>query len=206
MERTTGMPSGERTEDPNERDRTLLEDGPGEGRRHLDRDPEAHQRRGRETGEITWTFAKFCEVVYLPVCKRKWKASTDMVETNRLEVHLVRPLGEKLMQDITRSELQALLDETGSELRAEYGRSSPIPAAVRFRARDERGRCGSESRCGALYAAALPGRAEREVLTPDQAATMIGALELREKVIVRLATWEGNASWRDPGAAIGRSG
>jgi integrase len=31
----------------------------------------------------------------------------------------------------------------------------------------------------------------REVLTPEQAATMIGALELREKVIVRLATWEG---------------
>ena len=31
----------------------------------------------------------------------------------------------------------------------------------------------------------------REVLTPDQAAILIGALELREKVIVRLATWEG---------------
>src|SRR5216684_2843394 len=47
----------------------------------------------------------------LPVCHRKWKASTDMVETNRLEVHLVRPLGEKLMQEITRSELQTLLDD-----------------------------------------------------------------------------------------------
>lgn len=48
---------------------------------------------GAENPEkITWTFAKFCEVVYLPVCHRKWKASTDMVEANRLEVHLVRPL------------------------------------------------------------------------------------------------------------------
>ena len=60
--------------------------------------------------KITWTFAKFCEVVYLPVCHQKWKASTDMVEANRLEVHLVRPLGEKFMQEVTRSELQALLD------------------------------------------------------------------------------------------------
>ena len=34
------------------------------------------------------------------------------------------------------------------------------------------------------------GRA-REVLTPEQAAIMIGALELREQVIARLATWEG---------------
>src|ERR1700723_3548725 len=34
-----------------ERDRTLLEDGSDEGGRHLNRDPEAHQRRGRESGE-----------------------------------------------------------------------------------------------------------------------------------------------------------
>jgi hypothetical protein len=40
---------------------------------------------GAENPEkITWTFAKFCEVVYLPVCHREWKASTDMVEANRL--------------------------------------------------------------------------------------------------------------------------
>ena len=52
---------------------------------------------GAENPEkITWTFAKFCEVVYLPVCHRKWKASTGMVETNRLEVHLVRPLGAEV--------------------------------------------------------------------------------------------------------------
>jgi hypothetical protein len=42
---------------------------------------------------VSWlTFAKFCEVIYLPVCHRKWKASTDMVEKTRLVVHLVRPL------------------------------------------------------------------------------------------------------------------
>src|SRR5947199_10198548 len=65
---------------------------------------------GAENPEkITWTLAKFCDVVYLPVCHRKWTASTDMVEANRLEVHLVRRIEEKLMQDITRSELQVLL-------------------------------------------------------------------------------------------------
>ena len=34
-----------------ERDRTLLKDGSDESRRDLDRDPEAHQRRGGEPGE-----------------------------------------------------------------------------------------------------------------------------------------------------------
>jgi hypothetical protein len=32
---------------------------------------------------------------------------------------------------------------------------------------------------------------DRLVLTPEQAVTMIGALDIREKVIARLATWEG---------------
>src|ERR1700722_6049605 len=34
-----------------ERDRTLLKDGSGEGRRDLNRDPESSQRRGRESGQ-----------------------------------------------------------------------------------------------------------------------------------------------------------
>ena len=147
---------------------------------------------GAESPErITWTFAKFCEVVYLPVCHRKWKASTDMVEANRLEVHLVRPLGEKLMQDITRSELQALLDEKARSC----GRS--MVDHLRFRLRSVFALAMSEGVVDRNPAAALftprhyqEGRS-REVLTPDQAATMIGALELREKVIVRLGTWEG---------------
>src|SRR5579862_690772 len=147
---------------------------------------------GAENPEkITWTFAKFCEVVYLPVCHRKWKASTDMVEANRLEVHLVRPLGEKLMQDITRSELQALLDEKARSC----GRS--MVDHLRFRLRSVFALAMSEGVVDRNPAAALftprhyqEGRS-REVLTPDQAATMIGALELREKVIVRLGTWEG---------------
>ena len=147
---------------------------------------------GAENPEkITWTFAKFCEVVYLPVCHRKWKASTDMVETNRLEVHLVRPLGEKLMQEITRSELQALLDEQARSC----GRS--MVDHLRFRLRSVFALAMSEGVVDRNPAAALftprhyqEGRS-REVLTPEQAAILIGALELREKVIVRLATWEG---------------
>jgi integrase len=139
----------------------------------------------------TWTFAKFCELVYLPVCHRRWKASTSMVEANRMEVHLVRPLGEKLMQDITREELQRLLDGEAQE----SGRS--MVDHLRFRLRSIFTLAMSEGIVDRNPAAALytprhhrEGRA-KEVLTPEQAAMMIGALELRERVIVRLATWEG---------------
>ncbi|MEI9814246.1 MAG: site-specific integrase [Acidobacteriota bacterium] len=174
-----------------ERDRTLLEDGSGEGGSILTEILKPINEGAENPEKITWTFAKFCEVVYLPVCHRKWKASTDMVETNRLEVHLVRPLGAKLMQEITRSELQALLDEQARSC----GRS--MVDHLRFRLRSVFALAMSEGVVDRNPAAALftprhyqEGRS-REVLTPDQAAILIGALELREKVIVRLATWEG---------------
>lgn len=162
---------------------------------------------GAENPEkITWTFAKFCEVVYLPVCHRKWKASTDMVETNRLEVHLVRPLGQKLMQEITRSELQALLDEQARSC----GRS--MVDHLRFRLRSVFALAMSEgvvdrNPAAALgYAAALPGRAEsgsfdsgagghldRSAGTPGEGYRSAGNLG-------------GNATRRNSGAANGRSG
>src|ERR1700677_475367 len=135
--------------------------------------------------KITGTFAKFCEVVYLPVCHRKWKASTDMVETNRLEVHLVRPLGKKLMQEITRSELQALLDEQARSC----GRS--MVDHLRFRLRSVFALAMSEGVVDRNPAAALftprhyqEGRSRR-VLTSEEAVAMIGALDLRERVIAR---------------------
>jgi len=147
---------------------------------------------GAENPErVIWTFAAFCEEVYLPVCHRKWKVSTGMVEANRLEVHLIRPLGQKLMQEITRSELQTLLDEEARSC----GRS--MVDHLRFRLRSVFALAMSEDVVDRNPAAALftprhyqEGRS-REVLTPEQAATMIGVLNLREKVIVRLATWEG---------------
>src|SRR5437764_12026862 len=95
------------------------------------------------------------------------------------------------MQDSTRSELQELLDEKARSC----GRS--MVDHLRFRLRSIFALAMSEGVVDRNPAAALfsprhyqEGRS-REVLTPDQAATMIGALELRAKVIVRLRTWEG---------------
>jgi hypothetical protein len=59
---------------------------------------------------IGFTFEQFVELVYLPVCYRKWKASTAMTEVDRLQFHLVQSLGPKAIQKITREEMQSLLD------------------------------------------------------------------------------------------------
>jgi len=147
---------------------------------------------GAENPEkIIWTFAKFCEVVYLPVCHQKWKASTGMVEANRLEVHLIRPLKERVMQEITRKELQNLLDKEARSC----GRS--MVDHLRFRLRSVFTLAMSEGVVDRNPAVALftprhyqEGRSRR-VLTSEEAVAMIGALDLRERVIARLATWEG---------------
>ena len=140
---------------------------------------------------ITWTFAKFCRLVYLPVCQAKWKKSTGMTETNRLEFHLIGTLGDRCMEEITREELQSFLDCKALT----NGRS--MVDHLRFRLRSIFAFAISEGVVDRNPATELftprvckEARAH-QVLSPDQAIAMIGALDLREKVIARLAIWEG---------------
>ena len=140
---------------------------------------------------VTWTFGKFCRIVYLPVCHRKWKTSTGMTEANRIEFHLIGGLGDCRMEEITREELQSFLD---SKARSN---SRSMVDHLRFRLRSIFAFAISEGVVDRNPATELftprscqEGRT-REVLTRDQATAMIGALDLRERVIARLATWEG---------------
>jgi len=140
---------------------------------------------------IDFTFEGFVEAVYPPVCYRKWKASTAMTEVDRLQFHLVQSLGPRTMQKITREEMQSLLDLKARQV----GRS--VVDHLRFRLRSIFELALSEGVVDRNPAVTLftprncrAGR-ERLVLSPDQAVAMIAALDTRERVIARLATWEG---------------
>ncbi len=137
------------------------------------------------------TFESFIEFVYIPICERKWKASTVDTELNRIRFHLVQRLGEKRMRDIYRENMQDLLDQTAKKC----GRS--VVDHLRFRLRSIFELAVSEGVVDRNPARALHtprhcqvGR-ERKVLNSTELATMIGVLSLREQVIVRLATCEG---------------
>lgn len=114
-----------------------------------------------------------------------------MTEANRLRYHLVGSLGEFRMRAITREQLQEVLDAKADEC----GRS--VLDHLRFRARSVFELAVSEGIVDRNPATTLftprnckPGR-ERRILTPVQAGTLIDSLDLREKVVARLATWEG---------------
>ncbi len=138
-----------------------------------------------------FTFKTFIESVYLPVYRGKWKASTCMTEEDRIQVHLVRSLGSKLMPSITREELQAFLNKKAAAL-ARGGVNH-----LRFRLRSIFALAVSEGVVARSPAATLftPRRCkegcERRVLSPEDINRMMGFLPLRERLVARLATFEG---------------
>lgn len=139
-----------------------------------------------------YTFTRFIDEIYIPVFEGKWKASTAMNEIGRIKFHLVDELGPKQMDAISREEMQRLL-----EARAKAEMSRSLVDHLRFRLRSIFELAMSEGVVDRNPAATLftPRNCvackQKLVLTPDQSADMIAALDPREKVIVRLATWEG---------------
>jgi hypothetical protein len=139
----------------------------------------------------TYTFERFVEEVYLPVWRGKWKVSTGMTEESRLCFHLVGSLGQRMMHEIARKELQCLLDTKSNDL----ARSGVDHLRFRLRSIFQLALSeGVEDRDPAttLYTPkqCRSGR-QRFILTPQEAFQMIEVLDLREKLIARLATWEG---------------
>jgi integrase len=137
------------------------------------------------------TFGQFVEHVYIAVYRRKWKDSTADTEISQIRYHLVRTLGDDLLRDITREILQNFLDRTAKTC----GRS--VVDHLRFRLRSIFQLAMAEGLVDRNPAAALfrprqiqPSR-ERRVMVPSDSSAMLQVLNLREQVIVRLATWEG---------------
>ena len=152
---------------------------------------------------VNHTFGQFVEQVYLPVCRGKWKVSTAMNETDRIQYHLVGPLGERPLAAITREELQKLLDVKARKV------SKSVVSHLRFRLRAMFALAISEGAVDRNPASELytprhcvAGK-ERRVLSAENLAEVIRALEFREHVIVRLATWEGMRPGEILGLQIG---
>ncbi len=75
------------------------------------------------------TFGQFVEKVYLPVSTGRWKLSTAMTEVDRIKYHLIQPLGGQAIRDITREEMQTLLNQKAENL------SASVISHLRFRLR-----------------------------------------------------------------------
>lgn len=138
-----------------------------------------------------YTLERFIEVVYLPFCRRSWKDSTAGTSEQIVATHLIPVFGKSLLPAIRREELQDLLDRKALELS-----ESPVKHLRWF--------------MNAIFKLALSdglvlnnpaaelripkrcrqGRAMRP-LTEEEVNKYLEVFDLREKLISRLAIFEG---------------
>ena len=138
----------------------------------------------------TFTFKQFVEGVYLPVYRQKWKASTKMTSEQNIRFHLVGSLGSRRLRDISREEIQALLDSKAATLsesvvgHLRWHMVSIFDLAISERAADL-------NPALALYTPKCKAGKDRRSLDADEVAKLLSVLDLRERLICRLAILEG---------------
>jgi integrase len=138
-----------------------------------------------------YTFEQFINGVYLPFCRRSWKESTAGTSEQIVKSHLIPEFGKNLLHAIRREELQDFLDRKALELS-----SSPV-AHLRwflsgiFKLAVSDGLVlnnpASELR---IPRKCQPGRATRP-LTEEEVNKYLEVFDLREKLVARLAIFEG---------------
>jgi len=138
-----------------------------------------------------YTFTQFVETVYLPVSRRRWKASTAMTTEALIGGHLVAGLGSRLLEELTREDLQGLLDR-----KAAGGLSRSVVNHLRwqmhavFELAMGDGAVSMNPTFG-LSVPACAAAAEKRVLSAADVYRALNVLPIRERLIFRLGTIEG---------------
>jgi integrase len=138
-----------------------------------------------------YTFGVFVESVYLPVSRRKWKASTTMTTEALIGPHL-KELGPCLLDALTRQDLQDLLDR-----KAASGLSRSVVNHLRwqlhaiFKLALGDGAVSNDPTIGLSVANSAATPAEKRVMSAEDVYRALKVLPIREKLIFRLATVEG---------------
>lgn len=143
------------------------------------------------TARTVYSFELFVGDVYLPYGRRSWKESTAGTSEQIIKSHLVPELGKFLLPAIRREELQDLLDRKALDL------SSSVVSHLRWFLNGIFKLALSDGFVLNNPAAALkiprkcqPGRAMRP-LTEEEVNSYLEVFDLREKLIARLAIFEG---------------
>lgn len=137
------------------------------------------------------TFEEFIDQVYLPHCKRTWKASTELTMVPIINNHLVPAFSHRLLTTITRQEMQDLLESKACVL------SKNVVAHLRWYLNAVFKLAWSDGLVEHNPAAELrvPKRCkagrEMRLLSEEEVEQYLAPLELQERLMARLAIFEG---------------
>jgi integrase len=146
---------------------------------------------GRQAQPRPTDFEKFVNACYLPLYKRKWKDSTSITSENRIQRHLIPEFGERDLSDISREELQAFLDRKAAD-----GFSRCLVDHLRWDLRSLFELAHHEgfvvrNPAKLLYTPREAKQSEPKVMDGTEVLKCISVLELRERLMVRLAIFAG---------------
>jgi integrase len=142
-------------------------------------------------GRPVYSFEQFVDEVYLPFCRRSWKESTAGTSEQIIQTHLVPELGKTLLQSLRREELQDLLERKARKVSASVVSHMRWFLSGIFKLALADGLVSSNPAAELrIPRKCQPGRTMRP-LTEEEVRTYLEALDLREKLIARLAIFEG---------------
>jgi integrase len=151
----------------------------------------AGERAKREMNRA-WKFGEFVEHIYFPYYSRKWKHSTRENNVNRVSVHLVAPFGDRELSGFRRDELQDLLDLKANKDALSFS----VVDHLRWDMKQIFDMAVAEGQVVRNPALLLftPREAKRPVhraMTIKEVQICFGALDLRERLIAKLAILAG---------------
>ncbi len=159
-----------------------------------------------ESANADTTVEQFIEHIYLPLYRRKWKASTVGTNENRLALHIMTAFGARMLRTIQRVELQDFLDQ-----KADTGLSYSMVAHLRWDLKQVFRLAVSEANllknpAETLFIPRNAPQPVRRVMNFEEVKTCIEALDRRESIIVRLAVLGGMRPGEIFGLTCGRLG
>ena len=137
-----------------------------------------------------YTFRSYVEDVFFPAYRQKWKESTRSTSEPDILRYLVPSFGNQRMECITREHMQTFLAEKA------VGLSSSVVGHLRwhlnsiFRMAESDGIVAFNP-AAALFIPACKPAPEKRVLSKDEVRTALSVLDVRERLIFRLAVFDG---------------
>jgi integrase len=171
----------------------------GDARAELDRIVAAVNNREVAKSPKVDTLRQYTENEYLVQKTRKWKASTASTTECLIEAYLLRQVGSRPLNQITRRELQVHLDSL-----AEEGRSASVVKHVRFQLQAIFAMAKGDGLItvdptNGLVNPRCKRAPDKTVLNLADFARALMVLEIQERLIFQLALYEGMR----PGEIVG---
>jgi integrase len=142
------------------------------------------------TQKPVYTFGGYLEEVFLPICRRKWKESTRMTTEPRMTFHLKPVFGVQVLRDITREDMQSLLDQKAQT------HSRSIVDHLRWDLNNILKTALSDgliesNPAAALFTPPCKAGAEKLAMKPEEIRRALGVFDARERIIFRMAVFDG---------------